>query len=44
MEGIAVVKREVAGEIPRLPAIGKGFVEGIDFTAEKTPVSDIKGV
>ena len=44
MKGMAVVPGEVSGAMPRLPAIGKGSDEGMDFTAEKTPVSDIKGV
>jgi hypothetical protein len=43
MKGMAVVPNEVSGAIPRLPAIGKGSVERMDFTEEKTPVSDIKG-
>ena len=44
MKGMAVVPREVSGAMPQLPAIGKGSVVGRDFRAEKTPVSDIKGV
>jgi hypothetical protein len=42
MKGMAVIIRDVSGAMPRLPAIGKDAVEGMDFTAEKTPVSDIK--
>ena len=44
MKDMTAVQSEVSGAMPRLPAIGKGSVDGIDFTAEKTPVSDIKGV
>jgi hypothetical protein len=44
MKGMVIVPREVSDPMPRLPAIGKGSVEGMDFTAEITPVSDIKGV
>jgi len=44
MKGMAIVTSGVTGALPRLPALGKGSVEGMDFTAEKTPVSDIKGL
>jgi hypothetical protein len=44
MKGMAVVPSEESGTMPRLPATGKGSVEGMDFTAEKTPFSNIKGV
>jgi hypothetical protein len=44
VKGMAVVPSEISGAISRLPATGKGSVEGMDFTAEKTPVSDNKGL
>jgi hypothetical protein len=44
MIGMAVAPSEISGAMPRLPATGKGSIEGMDFTAEKTPVSDIKGI
>ena len=44
MNGMTVIIRDVSGAMPTLPATGKDAVEGMDFTAEKTPVSDIKGL
>jgi hypothetical protein len=43
IKSMAVVPGKVSGSLPRLPALGEVSVEGMGFTSEKTPVSDIKG-
>ena len=42
MKGMAVVPREVSGPIPRLPAIGKGSVEGWILRRRKLPFQTLK--
>jgi hypothetical protein len=44
IKGMAVVPGEVSGAMPQLPAKGKGSDMGMDYTAENTLVSDIKGL